>query len=90
MLPSVIGDQPTRWRMLWYTVGLVPVAVAPAVLGLLGAVYAAAATGLCGWFIFEAVRVLRERSDAAARRMFRVSLAVLFGLFLAMLADLLF
>ncbi|MEN8183011.1 MAG: heme o synthase [Myxococcota bacterium] len=88
MLPNVIGDQPTRWRMLGYTIGLIPVAVAPAVLGLLGPLYAVAATGLCGWFVLEAVRVVRERTDAAARRMFRVSLAVLFGLFLAMLADL--
>lgn len=88
MLPNVIGDQPTRWRMLWWTLGLAPVAVAPAVLGLLGPVYGLAAAGLCAWFVVESVRVLRQRSDAAARRMFRCSLAVLFGLFLAMLADL--
>ena len=88
MLPSVIGDQPTRWRMLGWTLGLVPVAVAPAVLGLLGPLYGVVALVLCAWFVVEAVRVLRERSDAAARRMFRCSLAVLFGLFLAMLMDL--
>jgi protoheme IX farnesyltransferase len=88
MLPNVIGDQPTRWRMLWWTLGLVPVAVAPAVLGLLGPLYGIVAVGLCAWFVFESVRVLRERSDAAARSMFRCSLIVLFGLFLAMLADL--
>jgi heme O synthase-like polyprenyltransferase len=34
------------------------------------------------------VRVLREQSDAAARRTFVVSLAYLFALFLAMLVDL--
>jgi protoheme IX farnesyltransferase len=87
MLPNVIGDHPTRWRMLWWTLGLVPVAVAPAVLGLLGPLYGVVAVGLCAWFVFESVRVLRERSDAAARSMFRCSLIVLFGLFLAMLAD---
>ncbi len=41
------------------------------------------------WFVWSAVRVLRERSDRAARRMFRVSLAYLFSLFLAMNAELL-
>ena len=39
MLPSVIGDQPTRRRMLWYTLGLVPVTLAPVALGLLGPIY---------------------------------------------------
>ena len=35
-----------------------------------------------------ATRVLRERSDAAARKMFHVSLAYLFSLFLAMNVEL--
>lgn len=88
MLPHVIGDQPTRWRMLWYTLALVPVTLAPLPLGLLGPLYGAAAIALDGWFVWHAVRVLRERSDAAARRMFHVSLLYLFALFAAMLADL--
>jgi protoheme IX farnesyltransferase len=87
MLPSVIGDQPTRWRMLWYTLGLVPVTLAPVPLGLLGGLYLAAALLLDGWFVWLAVRVLRERTEAAARRLFHASLLYLFGLFLAMLVD---
>jgi protoheme IX farnesyltransferase len=87
MLPLVIGDQPTRWRMLWYTLALVPVTLAPVPLGLLGLPYLAAALALDAWFVWHAVRVLRERSDAAARRLFHVSLAYLFALFLAMLVD---
>jgi protoheme IX farnesyltransferase len=85
MLPSVIGDQPTRWRMLWYTLGLVPVTLAPVPLGLLGGIYLALAVALDGWFVWHAIRVLRERSEAAARRLFHVSLVYLFALFLAML-----
>ncbi len=88
MLPSVIGDQPTRWRMLWYSVGLVPVTLAPVALGLLGPLYLTVALVLDAWFVWHAVNVLRERTDAAARRMFGVSLAMLFGLFLAMPIDL--
>ena len=88
MLPSVIGDQPTRWRMLWYTLGLIPVTLAPVALGLLGPVYLAVALGMNAWFVWAAVRVLRERSDDAARRMFHVSLAYLFSLFLAMNVEL--
>ena len=46
------------------------------------------ALALDAWFVWHAVNVLRVRTDAAARRMFGVSLAVLFGLFLAMPIDL--
>lgn len=88
MLPHVIGDQPTRWRMLWYTLALVPVTLAPLPLGLLGPLYGFAAAGLGAWFVWHAVRVLRERSDEAARRMFHVSLLYLFALFAVMLVDL--
>jgi protoheme IX farnesyltransferase len=89
MLPSVIGDQPTRLRMLWYTLGLVPVTLAPVALGLLGGVYLAVALGMNLWFVGSVVRLLRERSDDAARRTFRVSLAYLASLFLAMSVELL-
>jgi protoheme IX farnesyltransferase len=89
MLPNVIGDDATRWRMLWYTLGLVPVTLAPVALGLLGYAYLAVALGANAWFIWSSVQVLRQRTDDAARRMFRVSLAYLFALFAAMLAELL-
>ena len=89
MLPSVIGDQPTRRRMLWYTLGLVPVTLAPVALGLLGPIYGAVAVGMNAWFIVSALRLLREQTPEAARRVFRVSLAYLFSLFIAMNIDLL-
>ena len=89
MLPSVIGDQPTRWRMLGYTLFLVPVTLAPWFLGLLGEIYFAVALGMNAWFVGSAVTLLRRRSDDAARRMFHVSLAYLFSLFLAMNVELL-
>jgi protoheme IX farnesyltransferase len=87
MMPSVVGDQPTRWRMLFYSLALVPVTLAPVLLGLLGWVYLAAALPLDAWFVWLAVRVLRERSEAAARSMFHVSLLYLFALFFSMLLD---
>jgi len=88
MLPSVIGDEATRWRMLWYTLGLIPVTLAPVALGLLGPVYLAVALGMNAWFVGSAVRLLRRRTPDAARDVFRVSLAYLFSLFLAMNVDL--
>ncbi len=89
MLPSVIGDHPTRRRMLLYTLGLVPVTLAPVALGLLGEIYLAVALGMNAWFVWSAVKLIQERTHDAARRMFHVSLAYLFSLFLAMNAELL-
>jgi len=87
MMPNVVGEQPTRWRMLWYTLALVPVTLAPLPLGLLGWTYGVCAAALDVWFVWHSVRVLRERTEHAARRMFHVSLIYLFALFLAMLVD---
>ena len=87
--PSVIGDEATRRGVLWTSLGLVPVTLAPVALGLLGGIYLAVAIGMNAWFVVTVVRLLRERSDAAARRVFRVSLAYLFSLFIAMNVELL-
>jgi protoheme IX farnesyltransferase len=89
MLPSVIGDEATRRRMLAYAIGLVPVTLAPWALGLLGPIYLAVALGMNAWFVAAVARLVRARDDEAARRVFRVSLAFLFALFLAMNLDLL-
>jgi len=87
MLPHVIGDQPTRRWMVLYTAGLVPVTLAPVAFGLLGGLYLAVALAGNAWFLWEAVRVWRLGTDAAARRMFWVSLVYLFALFAAMCAE---
>lgn len=87
--PSVVGDERTRWGVLWSALGLVPVSLAPVALGLLGSVYLAVALGMNAWFVFAVLRLLRERTDAAARRVFRASLAYLFSLFVAMNVELL-
>jgi protoheme IX farnesyltransferase len=89
MLPSVIGDEATRWRMLWCTLGLVPVSLAPVALGLLGLPYLAVALGMNAWFIASVLRLVRARTPEAARATFHVSLAYLFSLFVAMNAELL-
>jgi protoheme IX farnesyltransferase len=88
-MPSVVGDERTRDRIVWYTLGLVPVTLAPVALGLLGPVYGAVAAGMNVWFVVSVLRLQRERTDDAARRTFRVSLAYLFSLFVAMNAELL-
>lgn len=89
MPPEVIGDEATRRRVVAYTAGLLPVTIAPYFLGLVGPIYGVVA-GVAGlWFLLRAVRLFQQRTDEAARGVFRVSLAFLFVVFLAMLVDLL-
>ena len=53
MLPTVIGDEPTRRRMRAGTrSALVPVTLAPVALGLLGPIYLAVAVGSTLWFLW--------------------------------------
>jgi protoheme IX farnesyltransferase len=87
--PSVIGDEATRRGVLWTSVGLVVVTLLPGAFGMLGPLYLAAATLLGGWFLWSCVRLVQERSDAAARGVFRTSLVYLALLYAAMLIDLL-
>ena len=89
MLPAVVGEETTRRRMVAYTVGLVIVTLLPGAFGLLGPVYLAAAVLLGAGFLWSCVRLVRERSDEAARGVFRTSLVYLALLYAAMLIDLL-
>ncbi len=88
MLPNVIGDEGTRRWILVCTFGLVPVTLAPGLLGLLGSVYMTVAVVVNIWFVISSIQLARQRTDEAARRMFHVSLAFLFSICFAMLIDL--
>ena len=96
MLPVTAGARVTRWNVLAYTLVLAPVALAPWLLGYAGWVYGATAAALSAGFIVCAIRVLRDKQDAAgvsltndapARAAFRFSLAYLAILFLAVAVD---
>ena len=87
MLPVVAGKAETRRQILTYTSLLVPLSFAPSVLGTAGMAYGAAAAVMGACFLLLAVRVLRERSDRAARSMFRFSILYLFVLFAALIVE---
>jgi protoheme IX farnesyltransferase len=90
MLPVVMGKPHTRLQILLYTIALVPLGIAPAVLGFAGALYLAAAAGTGAWFLWAAIGVYRETDAAnepAARRLFGVSLVYLTALFAALIAE---
>jgi protoheme IX farnesyltransferase len=96
MLPVTHGARATRWQILAYTVLLLPVGLAPWLLGFAGPLYAAAALLLGLNFIRHALAVLRAPQDAAgistdkdraAKRAFGFSIAYLFALFGALGLD---
>ncbi len=92
MLPVVAGPRETKRQMLIYTLLLMPVALAPTLLGAVGWIYGAVALAASAAFIGHAVRVWRSLDDEsahpAARRMFKFSLLYLAVLFAALPLDL--
>jgi protoheme IX farnesyltransferase len=91
MLPVVAGEAATKRQMLLYALLLLPVALAPALLGIAGLVYAAAALALGLIFVAMAIAVLREDGAAtghrAAKRRFAFSILYLFLLFALLIVD---
>ena len=96
MLPVTHGARETRRQVMIYTVAMIPVTLAPWLVGFAGLLYAGAAALLGAVFMLHAWRVLREAqdaegrslvNDAAARGAFRFSLYYLFALFGALALD---
>jgi heme o synthase len=87
MLPVVAGKAATKRHMLIYTLLLVPVGMAPALLGFAGWTYGAVALVLGLLFVAAAVAVLRDATDRSAKRMFGFSIFYLFALFALLIAD---
>jgi protoheme IX farnesyltransferase len=87
MLPVVAGAAETKRQMLGYTLVLWPLALAPYFMGLVGVFYLVAATLLSFLFTAASVAVLRDPTDAAAKRMFGFSILYLFALFALLVVD---
>ena len=87
MLPVVAGPVETKRQMLLYTLVLWPVALAPWLLGITGALYAAGAVLLSAAFTGSAILVYRDTTDRSARRMFAFSLLYLLLIFSLLLVD---
>ncbi|MEN0064036.1 MAG: heme o synthase [Myxococcota bacterium] len=88
MMPSVVGNQATRWRSLGYTALLLPVTLAPVWLGQLSWVYGVVAVVVGVGFLISVARSIVLDLPAVDRQVFRHSIAHLSLLFGAMLLDL--
>lgn len=87
MMPVVAGARSTINQILVYSLVLAPFAVLPAVLGMASMVYGVVAAGLAAGFVFYAIRLKREASDANAMALFKYSILYLFLIFLALGMD---
>jgi protoheme IX farnesyltransferase len=90
MMPVVRGKTATRKQILVYALLLLPLGLAPALIGLGGPLYAGAALFFGAWMVLDALAVLREHDEAgepAARKLFGVSIVYLFALFAALIAE---
>jgi protoheme IX farnesyltransferase len=87
MMPVARGEAETRRLIVLYTVLLVLLTLLPVVFGFFGAVYAVAAAGLGGVFLWRAVVLQRTGDRRTALKTYLYSLAYLALLFLAMVLD---
>ncbi|NBB83395.1 MAG: protoheme IX farnesyltransferase [Alphaproteobacteria bacterium] len=88
MLPLHDADGRLTGRVVvLYALTLVPVTLLATGIGLAGWVYFAAAAALGAWVAWLAVRMLRRRTEARARRLFLASVIYLPLLMVVMMAD---
>ena len=91
MLPVVAGPDATRLQILIYSLILAPLGMAPAIIGLGGALYMIAASILGSLFVVMALDCYRKRegevADRAAKNLFAYSVLYLFLLFAVLLVE---
>jgi protoheme IX farnesyltransferase len=91
MLPVVSGAGATRLQILIYSLIVAPLGMAPAVIGLGGTLYMAAAAVLGSLFVVMALDCYRQRegeaADRAAKNLFAYSVLYLFLLFAVLLVE---
>ena len=87
MLPVTHGNQFTRLNVLLYTIILLAASLLPFVHGMSGVIYLIGAVVLGGPFLYYAVRLYIDYSDALARTTFRYSIIYLSALFAVLLID---
>ncbi|KAB0679583.1 heme o synthase [Aureimonas leprariae] len=91
MLPNVSGEAATRFQILLYSLILVPVGVAPYVLGFASMAYGFVAIVLGAEFLRLAWKTFRmadgDTAMVPAKKLFGFSILYLFALFAALLAE---
>ena len=87
MLPVVSGPRETRKQILIYTLILVPLGVAPWLIGFTGPIYGTVSIVTGAAMLALAIRLITDKSDRAAKHLFAFSILYLFLLFAFLLID---
>ncbi|NDE90099.1 MAG: protoheme IX farnesyltransferase [Alphaproteobacteria bacterium] len=87
MLPVVAGERATKIQMLIYTLLLLPLSLAPTLMGFAGWVYGATAILFSLGFIAYAIAVFFDKDYKIAKGMFKFSLLYLTVLFAVLLIE---
>jgi len=87
MLPVVRGEDETRRQIVLYSLLLVVLTLVLSPFGMMGGIYFGAALVLGALFLVDAIRLWRQATPQAARRLYLYSILYLFALFAAMAVD---
>ncbi|MSP04662.1 MAG: protoheme IX farnesyltransferase [Acetobacteraceae bacterium] len=96
MLPVVAGARETRRQIFIYTIFLLPISLAPWMMGFSGVIYGVSVVVLdlgflaCAWRVWTDLQDshgVSQANDAPARAMFKYSILYLFVLFAALAVD---
>ena len=87
MLPVTHGDAFTKLHLLLYTVLLSAATLLPFAVGMSGWIYLVSVLVLDGYFLYFAIKLFRNYSDALSKRTFGFSILYLSLLFAALLID---
>jgi heme o synthase len=87
MMPVAHGEQAARVQILLYSLQMIALSLLPVPFRMLGLFYLGAVVLLGGGMIYESVRLLQQKTNAAARRTYKYSTFYLALLFLAMIID---
>ncbi len=87
MMPVARGEAVTRQQILLYAIMLLLISLLPFAFGTLGAIYGVAAVLLGGGLIRLSIKLIQEKTGAAAKSTYKFSTAYLAFLFLVMIID---
>lgn len=87
MMPVVAGEDSTRRQILVYTVLMVLTTLLLVAVHACGLIYLAGALPLGIRFTIDAIRLVRSKSDAEAKKLFLFSILYLLALFVVLFLD---
>lgn len=87
MMPAARGEDTARKQILFYSLLLIALTLLPTPMGMLGNFYLAFALVMGAGFIWYSVKLIQEKSNIAAKRMYKYSTSYLAMLFLVMILD---